>query len=374
MSDKRIIARVDLSAIEHNIKALYKHMPNPKPIMAVVKADGYGHGAAGIAKRLETSPYIYGFATATAEEAIEIRNSGSTKPIMVLGYVFEEDYEALIKNDVIFTIFDEISAKNLSNTAVRIGKDAHIHIKVDTGMTRIGVKPDCCGLQLVKNIINMPGLVHDGIFTHFARADEVSKDNAYMQLQIFNDFVKSLHLEGIDFDVVHCANSGAILQLPDAHLTIVRAGIVIYGLWPSNDIITPDIDLQPALTLKSHVVYIKDIESNTAISYGGTYVSNDKMKIATIPVGYADGYPRSLSNKGYVLIGGNKVPIVGRICMDQMMVDITNLDVNVGDEVILLGKQGDLCITAEELGDLSGRFNYELVCDISSRVPREFYN
>ena len=374
MSKRRVIAEINLSAIENNIEALYKHMPIPKPILAVDKADGYGHGATEIGKRLDKSGYIFGFATATSEEAIELRKSGVKKPIMVLGYVFEEDYDYLIDNSIIFTLFDVDSAKKLSQHAKAKNTMALVHIKVDTGMSRIGVSADENGRKIVNDISKLDNISIKGIFTHFSKADEIDKSFSEKQYHLFDTFISNLKEDGITFECVHCANSGAILQLPDTHRDVVRAGIVMYGLWPSDDVITDKIRLEPALSLKSHVVYIKDIKAGTSVSYGGTFTAKKDMTIATIPVGYADGYPRSLSNKGYVLINGQKANIVGRICMDQMMVDITGLNVNVMDEVVLIGTSQNITITAEELGRLSGRFNYELVCDISPRVPRIYIN
>lgn len=370
MSNRRVVANIDLSAIEHNIKCLYNHMPVPKPIIAVIKADGYGHGATQIANRLEGMTEIYGFATATTEEALTLRNAGISKPILILGYVFEEDYRLIIENDISIAIFDYESAKKYSEIATSINKTAKAHLKVDTGMSRIGVFPDESGLHVAKLINELQNIKVEGVFTHFARADELNLDAANKQLEAFTSFVTLLKENNICPDIVHCANSAAILQIPDAQISVVRAGIVIYGLWPSEEMMSVDIDLKPAMSLVSHIAYIKEIKAGRAVSYGGTYVAPTDVRIATIPVGYADGYPRGLSNKGYVLINGQRAPIVGRVCMDQFMVNITDIEANRFDEVILLGSSGGENITAEELGDISGRFNYELVCDITSRVPR----
>lgn len=372
MSTRRVVAEISLKNINENISTLYNHMPNPKPIIAVIKANGYGHGAIEIAKSFEDNDKIYGYAVATAEEALQLRNANILKPILILGYVFEEDYKELIVNDIMFSVFEIESARRLSKIAKSLNTNAKINIKVDTGMSRIGVRPDSTGLEIVENISKIENLDLYGIFTHFARADELDLQYANNQFNLFSNFIKDLSSKGINFKICHCSNSAAILQYPEAHLDIVRAGIVIYGLWPSNEMMTLDIELKPAMTLKSHITYIKDITAGTAISYGGTFVAEKDMKIATIPVGYADGYPRSLSSKGYVLINGQKANILGRVCMDQMMVDVTNIDANPLDEVILLGKSVDEEITAEILGDMSGRFNYELVCDFTSRVPREY--
>lgn len=370
MGQSRVVAKINIKNLMDNIDNIYSHMPVPKPIMAVIKANGYGHGSVRLANSLEKSNKIYGFAVATADEALELRQSGITKPILILGYVFEEDYEELIINNVIVTVFDTTSAKNLSDTAEALNMKAKVHIKVDTGMSRIGVPVDDTGLKTVTEICKNNALEIDGIFTHFARADECNTEAAYVQLNKFIDFVQSLKDIGINIPNVHCANSAGILQIPESHISFVRAGIIIYGLWPSDDMLSVSIELKPVMSIHSHVVHIKEVKCNTPVSYGGTFVTNQNTVIATIPVGYADGYPRSLSNKGYVLINGQRASIVGRVCMDQMMVDVTGLDVKVLDEVVLLGQCGDETITAESLGDISGRFNYELVCDITSRVPR----
>lgn len=372
MSCKRVTARINVSAIRENIKNLYRHMPTPKPIMAVVKADAYGHGAVAISVQIEDMMEIYGFATATAEEALELRSAGITKPILVLSYVFEDDYEKLIENEICLTLFDINSAKKLSDAANRINKIAKVHLKVDTGMSRIGVKANEEGLVIAQTINDIDGIEVLGIYTHLARADELDTTSSEKQITIFKNFIDKLNEKGIKPEIVHCANSASILQLPSAQLSIVRAGIVIYGLWPSEEMMCVDIQLIPALSLISHIVHIKEIDIGTQVSYGGTYISQEVRRIATIPVGYADGYPRSLSNKGFVLINGKKAPIVGRICMDQMMVDVTEIQANLLDEVILIGSSLSESITVEELGKLSGRFNYELVCDISPRVIKEY--
>lgn len=370
MSTKRIAAYINLDAIEHNIKALYNHMPEPKPIMAVIKANGYGHGSVEIANRLEKMSCVFGYAVATAEEAITLRSNNITKPILILGYTFSDDYERLIASDVMLTVFDIKSAADINEVATKLNTKAKVHLKVDTGMSRIGVKPDNSGLDVALAVSDFSNIEINGVFTHFARADELNLDNANNQLDKFLYFVNLLKDNNINPQYIHCANSASILQIPRAQISFVRAGIVIYGLWPSDEMIGDYIDLQPAMTIKSHIAYIKDIDRNVAISYGGTFISDKPMRVATVPVGYADGYPRSLSNKGYVLINGHNANIIGRVCMDQMMIDVTNLDANVLDEVVLLGQSGDKCITAEELGNISGRFNYELVCDFTSRVPR----
>ena len=270
-------------------------------------------------------------------------------------------------------MFSSDSALLLSQTAERIGKKARIHIKVDTGMSRIGVPCSDEGVSLVKEINDLPGIVTEGIFTHFSRADEYDKSFARTQLDRFNSFIAACEEKGIGFEYRHCANSAASLELKEADTGLVRAGIIIYGLKPSDEVDIDRFGLKPALSLKSCITYIKKVPKGTPVSYGGTFVTSGETLIATIPAGYADGYPRSLSNKGCVLIHGKRAPVIGRVCMDQMMADVTAIpEAKEHDEVVLLGKQGDEEITAEELGRLSGRFNYELVCEISPRVPRHY--
>lgn len=373
MSDRRIKAIIDIDAVKNNIKCIYNVMPDPKPIMCVIKADAYGHGSIRLAKEYEKMDEVCAYATATAEEALTLRENGIKKPILILGVTFEEDYKALIGNDVSLTVFTVDAAKKIDKCASDLGLRAKVHIKVDTGMSRIGLAPDDSGLEKVKEINSLKNLDIEGLFTHFARADEYDKSSANEQLLKYMTFSKMIEDTGISIPVHHCANSAAILEMPATHLDMVRAGIILYGLWPSNEIDKENISLEPVMSLVSHVSYVKNIPAGTAISYGGTYVAKKEMRIATIPVGYADGYPRLLSSKGHVLIRGRKAPILGRVCMDQMMVDVSNIPgVSSEDRVILLGSDGENTITADDLGDASGRFNYELVCDINPRVPREY--
>lgn len=375
MSRQRIVAEINLGAIVSNMEHMRAKINQETKMIAVIKADGYGHGALKVAERLEGLDYLFGFATATAEEALELRAGGIRKPILILGYTFPEDYEALITNEIRPAVFKAETAEQLAACAKRLGKKAAVHIKVDTGMSRIGVPADDTGLSIVKEIASYQELVIEGIFTHFARADEIDKKYAKLQLERFLHFTDECQAQGVTIAYRHCSNSAGILEFKEANMDFVRAGITVYGLWPSDEVSRDSIMLTPAMTLKSSIVYIKTLEAGTQISYGGTYTTEKATRIATIPVGYADGYPRSLSNKGCVLIKGKRAPIVGRVCMDQFMVDVTEIpEAEEYDEVILLGKSEKDEITAEEIGNLSGRFNYELVCDITKRVPREYRN
>lgn len=369
----RVYARVDLDAIVYNMESMRARIRPDTMMAAVIKADGYGHGAAAIAKRLERFDGLWGYCAATFEEAREIRENWVRKPILILGYVFPYCYEDLVRLEIRPVVFREDMLDQLDTVAASMGERLAIHLAVDTGMSRIGITPDDTGLAFVKKALEHPHLLVEGIFTHFARADENDGAEATrMQFEKFKTFCDQIETElGYRVPIRHCSNSAGIVTYPEYNMDMVRAGITMYGLWPSGEVDKNRISLRPALSLHSHIAYIKEIPSGAAVSYGGTFVAGRAMRIATIPVGYGDGYPRSLSGKGYVLIHGKKAPILGRVCMDQLMVSIDAIpEAQEGDHVTLLGRDGDLEITAEELGDLSGRFNYELVCEINPRVPR----
>ena len=370
----RIYAKVDLDAMEHNINEMEKLQKNPVPMMAVIKTNGYGHGAVEIAHLLETNPNICGFAVATAEEAIELRSAGIKKMILILGFVFEKDYSRLIENEIRFCVFRYDLAKKISNIAVDMGKKAYVHIKIDTGMGRIGFVPGPNAVAEIVEIAKLKGICPEGIFTHFARADERDKSYTKLQWTKFLHIIQELEKCGVAFEIHHCANSAAILELPECAMDMVRAGITLYGLCPSNEV-GRQYDLQPVLSLYSHIVHIKEISEGDCISYGGTYQATEKRRVATIPVGYGDGYPRAMSGKGFVLIHGKRAPILGRVCMDQMMVDVTDIpQAQLMDLVVLIGQDGNERITMEEVGEISGRFNYELACDLGNRIPRFYYH
>lgn len=370
----RAWAEVNLDAILFNIESIKKNISDHTKIIAVIKTDGYGHGAEHIARILENDDKVWGYAVATAEEAFALRDSNIRKPILILGYTFPYSYERLIKDDIRPTVFMLDSAKELSDQAVKSGKKCRIHIKIDTGMTRIGIHPDDDGIELIRQIAALPGLEIEGVFTHFATADEADKTKAYGQMELFKEYVERIQKElELDIPMKHCSNSAGIVEMPEANMDAVRAGIILYGLWPSA-VVKADkkIELEPVLSLKSRIVYIKTVPKGQEISYGGTFTTIRDTRVATICLGYGDGYPRSLSNIGHVLVKGQRAPILGRVCMDQFMIDVTdiNADICVGDKVTLIGKSGEEKISMEELGELSGRFNYELACDLGKRVPR----
>lgn len=370
---ERVKAVVSLDAIAHNFAEMKKNIAKGTKIVAVIKADGYGHGAEAIARLIEDYDYIWGFAVATPEEALQLRTFGVKKPILILGIVFEEYFTQMIAKEIRLTACTYEMAQKLSEEAQRQGRDVHIHISLDTGMSRIGFADRQESVEEIKKISQLPNLKIEGMFTHFARADETDRSPAIDQLNRYLNFAKLLEDAGIQIPMKHCSNSAGIIRVPEANLNAVRAGITIYGIYPSNEVERDIVKLIPAMELKSHISYIKTVEPGAAFSYGGTFTAKKEMKVATIPVGYADGYPRSLSNKGWVLIRGKKAPILGRVCMDQFMVDITKIpDAKAGDEVTLIGKDGKEFISIEKFGDLSGRFSYEFACDISKRVPRVY--
>lgn len=371
---KRVCAVIELDAAVENIENMRKKLAPETKILAVIKAGGYGHGAVQIAKRLESLEHIFGYAVATAEEAFELRQNRLCKPVLILGYTFPDCYERLVAQDIRPTVFRSDMARELSAAASKMGKRLKVHIKVDTGMSRIGVFPDDRGIAFVKEVMELPGLETEGIFTHFARADERDKTSAGEQFAKFVQFTERVESElSLRIPLKHCANSAAILEMPETSLDLVRAGIALYGLWPSEEMDREKNELRPMFSLYSHIVYVKVLPAGTPVSYGGIYVTDGQRRIATVPVGYGDGYPRGLSGKGDVLICGRRAPIVGRVCMDQFMVDVTEIpEAKEGDLVTLIGKDGEEQITMEELGELSGRFNYELACDLGNRIPRVY--
>lgn len=372
---QRVYAAVDLSAVHWNMERMYEKLSPETKMIGVIKTDGYGHGAVSIGRELETLPYVFGYATATAEEAVCLRKAGLKKPILILGYTFPYCYEELVKQEIRPAVFRRDMLEELDASAGKLGKKALIHVKVDTGMSRIGIRPDEEGLAFMERAFQMPHIVVEGAFTHFARADEVDKGPAREQLSQFTEFLeKAERLVGREIPVKHCSNSAGILTMPEANLSVVRAGITMYGLSPSEEVTKDSLSLRPVLSLKSSLVFIKEVEAGTPVSYGGTYVTTKRTRIATVPVGYGDGYPRSLSNKGYVLIRGKRARILGRVCMDQFMVDVSDIpEAREGDQVTLIGRDGTEEITMEMLGALSGRFNYELACDLGKRIPRVYW-
>ena len=368
----RVYAEINLDAIVKNVDNLMALTKENTGALAVVKADGYGHGDVAVAKAVAQK--VTGYAVATLDEAVNLRENGVKKPILVLGYVDPYEFDILVSHEITATVFDVETAQLLADAARVQKKQAHCHIKVDTGMRRIGLEPDENGIAIVKQITALKELSADGIFTHFAASDETDKTSAEHQFKLFTDFTGRLEKEGIHFTYRHCANSAAVIDMPQVDLDMVRLGIAMYGMYPSDEVKKEKVELFPALDLKSHITMVKEIPAGEKVSYGGTFTTTRTTKLATVSVGYGDGYPRALSSKGYVLVRGQKAPIVGRVCMDQMMVDVTDIEnVTRADIVALIGKDGDAEITVEEIAALAGTFNYEFVCDLGKRIPRSYY-
>ena len=370
----RVYAGVNLDYVGENIDSIASNLKPDTGIIAVIKTDAYGHGALPIAKELEHKDVVFGYGVATAEEALQLKNNGIRKPIIIIGYSFPSAYEEMIVRDVRLTVFTPEMLEEINSIAKRLGLIARVHIKVDTGMSRIGIYPDDEGLSFVQTALGYTNIRVEGIFTHLARSDEEDKKYALGQLTRFHDFVDRVKEElGFSFDIVHCLNSAGIIELNEYCDTCVRAGIIMYGMWPSDEVRRDIIALKPLLSLKSHITFIKKVPAGVQISYGGTYETDSETVVATVPVGYGDGYPRSLSNKGYVLVRGMRVPIIGRVCMDQFMIDVSLVPgVSTFDEVTLIGTDGKECITMEDLQHWSGMLNYELACLIGKRVPRVY--
>ncbi len=371
---QRVWAEINLDNIAHNISRIRKKVGNNIKIMSIVKADAYGHGAVVTAKVL-----LYNGAdclgVATCDEGIDIRQNNIFVPTLILGYTPESKLNDVIKFDLIQTIFNIEMAQSLSRCALKLGKKVHIHIKVDTGMSRLGFLPNKESVNDIITISNLPNINISGIYTHFADSSGDSKDFTYEQQQKFVDFLKCLEQAGINIPIKHCSNSGAILNYCGFNMDMVRPGILQYGLKPSNDTLSEtnfnELNLKPIMSLKTQVSYVKTLPEGVSIGYGRTYFTKRETKVATIPVGYADGYSRAMGNKGRVLINGESAPIIGTICMDQFMVDITKIDnVKNGDEVTLIGVQGKNEISADEIASLENTINYEVICNIGKRVPR----
>ena len=369
----RVLARVDLDAVEYNIEMMKKNIQKDTQMMAVIKMDGYGHGAVQIAKLLEPKDYIWGYAVATLDEAILLKDACLKKPVLVLGCIFPDQWDTMIRNEVRMTVYSYEMAKEVSELAEAMGCKVYVHIKLDTGMARLGFQITEENAEEIAKISKLPNLVMEGMFTHFSKSDQADKTFTNEQLDKYLWMKEELKKRGVTFQYYHCSNSAGIIDLKEANMDIVRAGITTYGMYPSDEVEKERVPLKPAMELISHVAHVKWLTEGKPVSYGGTYVTTRPTKVATIPVGYGDGYPRSLSNKGYVLIHGQKAPIIGRVCMDQFMVDVTAIeDVEFGDKVVIFGRDGKEFLSVDTLGELSGRFNYEFVCVLNKRIPREY--
>lgn len=368
----RAWAEINLDAIAHNIQEIRRVTRPEAKILAVIKADAYGHGYKEVARTLlENGADAFG--VATIDEAIQLRRQSIQVPILILGHTPPSRAYDLVKYDITPTVFDGALPQKLSSIAGALGRTADIHIKLDTGMSRIGFSCDVAGLEAVLAVSRLPHVRVQGLFTHFATADEADKGYTREQFARFMDFDRRLRERGLAIPVRHTCNSAGVIDLPDMHLEMVRPGIILYGHYPSAEVERDKLDLRPAMELKAVVTHIHNVGGGTRVSYGGTYQTPGPATIATIPIGYADGYPRNLSNRARVMVRGEYAPVIGKICMDQCMIDVTHVNtVTVGDEVILFGKRGDKQIAVDELADMLGTIGYEILCVIGRRIPRVY--
>lgn len=361
---------IDLDAISENFDAVRRKTGTG--VMAVIKADAYGHGAVQVARLLEERCAFFGVSSML--EALELRRAGLTKPILVLGYTPVSAYPAAIRENIRPAVFHYADAEALSRTAVEEGKTAPFHFAVDTGMSRIGFQATQEAADICAKIAALPGLRAEGLFSHFATADCADLGRSRQQAELFDRFDAMLRENGVHIPLRHLNNSAGLMNF-DRHYEMVRSGIVTYGMYPSEEVSPKLLELKPALQWFSRITHVKTLPAGREISYGGTYVTRRETTVATIPVGYADGYRRSLSGKFHVLVRGQKAPILGRVCMDQLMVDVTGIPgAQVGDRVTLVGRDGGGVITMEEISAAAGSFNYEFSCGISRRVPRNYYS
>ncbi len=376
-------AEIDLKAIAHNIKELRRITNDNAKLMAVVKANGYGHGAIEVAScALQNGAEILG--VARIEEGIQIRNAGIDTPVLIFGYTVPEQAASLMKYDLIQSVHTPLAARELSEAVASDGKKLKIHLKIDTGMGRLGLLPqdytsknsDAVSADAIEEtlaIAGLKGLELEGIFTHFATADSADKSYAEDQLDLFMSYLNRLQKAGFEPPVRHAANSAALIDMPHSHLDMVRPGIAIYGLNPSDEIINKQVTLKPAMSLKSIIIQLKEVPAGFAVSYGSTYKTQKPTTIATVPVGYADGLNRLLSSRGQMLVHGQRAPIIGRVCMDLTMLDVGHIDrVQMGDEVVIFGRQHNASLTVDEMASLLNTINYEIVTSITARVPRVY--
>lgn len=368
MKNSRSYVEIDLKKLIYNTDNIYKY--SKKQIYAVVKANGYGHGAVQIAKSIENKDYVVGFCVAAIQEAIELRKNGIFKSILNLGATFIDEINDAIENNIEMTVYDLDIAKTISKHAVSLNKQALVQIKLDTGMSRLGFPIEDSTVNEIEFISHLPNIKIIGMFTHFSKADEEDKTFTYKQLDRYLFIKHELDKQNIKFDHYHCCNSPALFYIKCDELDTVRAGRIVYGIYPDN-VDKELINVDPILSFYSHVSSVKNIPPNSLVGYGGTFISERNMRIATIAVGYADGYPNSLSNKGYVLIHGKKANIIGRVCMDQTMIDISGIDdVKFEDRVTLVGCDEKSAILVEDIADISKHHFAEILSLISGRVPR----
>lgn len=364
-------AEINLDNLANNIREVRRVTNEGTLITAVIKANAYGHGSIEAAKVFLKNGADR-LAVATLSEAIELRRVNIDVPILILGSIPRNQYNLALKHDITLTIYNYEDAKVLSEILEASGKTLNIHIKIDSGMGRIGFLPTDESISDIIRISKLPNINIEGIFTHFATADEKNKEYTRLQYERFSTVVNKLEERGLFIPIKHVSNSAAIIDLPEYNLDMVRAGIVLYGYYPSNEVNKDRINLKPAMTLKAKISNLKTVSKGTGISYGQIFVAERESKIATIPIGYADGFTRLLSSKAEVLLNGRRAPIVGRICMDQCMLDVTEIeDVNIGDEVVVFG-YGDGCPDADEIAEKLDTISYEVLCAVGRRVPRVY--
>ncbi|HHW02429.1 MAG TPA: alanine racemase [Thermoanaerobacterales bacterium] len=366
-------AEINLDHLEHNLREIRRATAPGAKICAVVKADGYGHGALEVARTALDCGASY-LAVAFLDEALQLREEGIKAPILILGFTPEGQFDKIIEHDITQTVYDVSSAQKLSLEARKQGKKAKVHIKLDTGMSRIGFQAEPSCIDEIKKIFFLENIEVEGMFTHFSKADERDKTFTLEQFKKYMAVAEALEREGLKIPLKHVANSAAIMELPDMHLDMVRPGIILYGLYPSDEVDRSKIDLKPVMSLKTRVSHVKTLGPGRAISYGGTFITKRQSIIATLPVGYADGYSRLLSSRASVVIRGQRAPVVGRICMDQCMVDVTDIKgtVEPGENVLLFGGAGEGAVSTDEIAKHIGTINYEVVCAVSRRVPRVY--
>ena len=367
----RIYAGINIDNLRYNVKTMKSLVKPDMKVLLVIKADAYGHGSVEVAKRtLDLADY---FGVATIDEAVELRNAGIDTPILIIGYTDRDNYDKLIAYNITQAVYDVEECKILSELALSKGKKAKVHIKVDTGMSRIGFLTDDNGVNEAAKLKELEGLDIEGIFTHYAKADEFDKTAALGQKDKFKWFIEELEKKGMSFAIKHIDNSAGTMELKDNEFDMIRLGIVTYGLYPSDEV-DKSVIIKPVMSLVAHIAHIKTLPAGVGVSYGWTFVTDKETRIATVTVRYADGHPRAQSGRGRVIIHGKYAPILGRVCMDQIMVDVTDIpEAKLRDEVILIGSSEDACITVEEVAEPAASFNYELVCNIARRVPRVYY-
>lgn len=367
----RTQAKIDLDAVEYNYNNTRAKLPQGCKLLGVIKADAYGHGAVELAKFLKGKCDFFG--VACIEEAVELKKADIKTPVLILGYVAPAFYDLVVKYDIRIPVFSYDTAKALSDEAVKQGKTVPFHFCIDTGMSRIGFQVNEESADVCKKICALPNIEAEGLFSHFATADETDLTKALAQREKYKAFVEMLENRGIQIPIKHLNNSAGIMNF-DEYFDMCRMGIILYGLYPSEEVDKSLLDIKPVMSWLTHISHIKTLEAGREVSYGGTFKTTEPRVIATIPVGYADGYPRCLSNKGRVIINGQYAPIVGRVCMDQFMVDVTDVDgAELDSTVTLVGKDGDAELSMEEVSNSAYSFNYELPCRVARRVPRTYY-